>query len=203
MFTTGGRGARALARGRAILLLGAVLVIAACSGSANHPSPAPSPTPSPTQSAGGLGGTLHVVGSTDPAGLDPVAAASPQAAVLLRLTTRQLYTWTPSQFPATSRATASASASPLTGQTSGAPAPGGSTGSPSSSASGICFGDANPNGFGHGADPSGTGPRRSAAEDRRWRSDVHDRFAGRGEMGRPWRPPGHRAGRRPRDQAAV
>lgn len=131
MFTTGGAGARALARGPAILLLGAVTVLAACSGGSDHPSPAPSPTPTVSPSAGGLGGTLHVVGSTDPAGLDPVAAASPQAAVLLRLTTRQLYTWTASQFPLTS----GASASPKAGQTAGATPSPGSTGSPNSSAS--------------------------------------------------------------------
>src|SRR3954447_10503218 len=106
MFTTRGREARAPARSLAIALLCAVGLIAGCSGGSGKPSPSPSPTPSTSPSRGGLGGTLHVVGLDDPAGVDPVAASSPQAAFLLRLTTRQLYTWTTSQFPATSNGAA-------------------------------------------------------------------------------------------------
>ena len=74
-------------------LLG-LLATSGCSSSGPSPSPSPSITPSVSPSRGGLGGTLQVAAPPGVDTLDPALADTAAEGSLLRLTTRQLMTWT-------------------------------------------------------------------------------------------------------------
>ncbi|MGZ4617780.1 MAG: hypothetical protein ACXV3F_03445, partial [Frankiaceae bacterium] len=74
-------------------LLG-LLAASGCSSSGPSPGPSPSTTPSVSPSRGGLGGTLQVAAPPGVDTLDPALADTAAEGSLLRLTTRQLMTWT-------------------------------------------------------------------------------------------------------------
>ena len=71
-----------------------LLALSACTSSGPSPGPTSSPSPTASPSRGGLGGTLRVVAPPGVDSLDPALAGTPAEAALLRLTTRQLVTWT-------------------------------------------------------------------------------------------------------------
>ncbi|MGZ4620308.1 MAG: hypothetical protein ACXV3F_16760, partial [Frankiaceae bacterium] len=77
----------------AAVLLG-LTALPACSSSGPSPGPSPSTSPTASPSRGGLGGTLHVAAPAGVDTLDPALADTAAEASLLRLTTRQLMTWT-------------------------------------------------------------------------------------------------------------
>jgi len=77
----------------AAVLLG-LIALPACSSSGPSPGPSPSTSPTASPSRGGLGGTLRVAAPAGVDTLDPALADTAAEASLLRLTTRQLMTWT-------------------------------------------------------------------------------------------------------------